>query len=637
MAAAPARASRDREARKFGLTYPQARKLPLTATGGAALTGLVLGLLALGPALGPGYVLAYDMVFVPSPRYNATMFGLTGTLPRAVPSDAVVTTLAQALPADVVQKCILLAIFVLASAGATRLLAGEHWLARIAAGVIYAWNPFVAERLLIGQWALLLGYAGLPWVLAVLARPVGGVARRSGRLLVALLPAAVGGFAAMSVSALVAVPAAASERDSRLPKRLATVAVTLAVLGLLSLPWLIPGLSRQIHSSTAGVAAFAARADTPFGTVGSVLMLGGEWNAQTVPAGYGGALSVFWLCLVLVALAGFVLLGSRRWPGLAVAAVAGLILALLGAFGPGQHLLRSMIGLWGGFAVLRDGQQFAAPAGFGLAVGWLLRFRRSAVESGSVVRSGSAVQSGASVQSGAPASVEDAPVEDGAHGEVAGRRRARVPGKAPVPGNAPLLREAAPILAAALVVAPVLFLPGLAWGAADRLRPVEYPASWLAARRVINSAPQPGSAVLLPWASYRRFGWNNGEAMLDPWPRLLNRTVIWNDGVQVGSVQLPPEDPAALELNGLIRSSRPLTARLEQAGVRFVVVDAGPGVSGAGSGGPADAGLGGGSGAGLDDTAGGAAPASGQHVSAGRLAGCTVVFAAPGLVVYRVP
>ena len=634
MAAAPARASRDRQARKPGRSYAQARRLRLTATGGAALTGLALGLLALGPALGPGYVLAYDMVFVPSPRYNATMFGLTGTLPRAVPSDAAVTTLAQLLPADLVQKCILLAIFVLACAGAARLLAGEPWLARLAAGVIYAWNPFVAERLLIGQWALLLGYAGLPWVLAVLVRPAatragppeprmtarrwetaarqpgpasagrgspGGLVRTSGRLLIALLPAAVGGFAAMSVSALVALPAAACQRDSRLPKRLATVAAALAVLGLLSLPWLVPGLSRQIHSSTAGVAAFAARADTPFGTVGSVLMLGGEWNAQTVPSGYGGALSVLWLCLALVALAGFVLLGRRRWPGLGPAAVAGLALALLGAFGPGQHLLRSMIGLWGGFAVLRDGQQFAAPlalaeaAGFGLAAGWLLRFRAPAIQP-----------------------------------ESAGR------GEDAKSGKTPLLREAAPILAAALVVAPVLFLPGLAWGAADRLRPVEYPASWLAARRVINSAPQSGSALLLPWASYRRFGWNNGAAMLDPWPRLLNRTVIWNDGVQVGSVQLPPEDPAALALNGMIRSGRPLTARLEQAGVRFVVVDAGPGAGGGGTG-AAAAGLAGGSGAGLDDSAGGAAPAAGQHVSAGRLAGCTVVFTGPGLVVYRVP
>jgi hypothetical protein len=39
-------------------------------TGIAAGTGLLLGLLALGPALAPGFVLAYDMVFVPHPAFT---------------------------------------------------------------------------------------------------------------------------------------------------------------------------------------------------------------------------------------------------------------------------------------------------------------------------------------------------------------------------------------------------------------------------------------------------------------------------------------------------------------------------------------------------------------------------------------
>ena len=86
------------------------------SAGLGALAGLGLGVLVLGPGLRPGYLLAYDMVFVPAPRFSPAMLGLTGTLPRAVPSDAVVTALAHVLPADVVQKCLLLAIFVLACA-----------------------------------------------------------------------------------------------------------------------------------------------------------------------------------------------------------------------------------------------------------------------------------------------------------------------------------------------------------------------------------------------------------------------------------------------------------------------------------------------------------------------------------------
>ena len=88
-----------------------------------------------------------------------------------------------------------------------------------------------------------------------------------------------------------------------------------------------------------------------------------------------------------------------------------------------------------------------------------------------------------------------------------------------------------------------MLLPGLAWGAAGRLRPVQYPADWLAARQLIDADRAPGSALLLPWAAYRRFGWNHGEAVLDPWPRLLQRPVIFNDGVQVGSTLDPSGGP----------------------------------------------------------------------------------------------
>ena len=121
---------------------------------------------------------------------------------------------------------------------------------------------------------------------------------------------------------------------------------------------------------------------------------------------------------------------------------------------------------------------------------------------------------------------------------------------------------------------PVLVLPGLAWGAAGRLRPVEYPADWLAARRLINADPRPGRALLLPWGAYRRFSWNHDEAVLDPWPRLLARQVVWNDGVQVGSLQIPPEDPSAIAINGLALGSGPLTSELRARGYRYVIVDA---------------------------------------------------------------
>jgi hypothetical protein len=566
----------------------------------ALALGLGLGLLALGPGLRRGFLLSYDMIFVPRQPFTATMSGLAGGPPRAVPSDAVVAAAARVLPADVVQKAVLLAIFMLACSGAAALLEREHWLARLAAGAYYAWNPFVAERLIIGQWALLLGYAGLPWALrSVLAHRVVSW-RGAGRLGLALLPACIGGFAAMSISALVTLPAAAlagprapagaggTSRPAGPALRILTV---LAVLLGLSLPWLVPSLLHPVYDAPSGVAAFATRADTPFGPVGSLLMLGGIWNAQVVPAAYGGAWSALWLALVLVAVAGYLAcagpLGRRApagrpghqpapaarrgWPGLGTAAAAGLVVASIGASEPGRELLRAAGRLWPGFAVLRDGQQFVAPlalaeaAGFGLAVAWAMQPR-------------------------APGARHPARGPDRADG----LRRAAGPGRAGRPDRAGLA------LGLLVLLAPVVLLPGLAWGAAGRLRPAWYPEGWLAAARVIDLSRAQGSVLLLPWAAYRQPAWNGGRTLLDPWPRLLRRPVIWDDGPRVGDVQLAPDDPRARRLDGAVRSAAPLTMVLQAAGVRFVIVDAA---------GPARA----------------------------RLPGCTVLLSRPGLVVYQVP
>ena len=308
------------------------------SSAGLAL-GVGLGLLALGPGLRRGFLLSYDMVIVPREPFTTTMFGLAGGPPRAVPSDAVLAVFSRIVPADIAQKLVLLSIFVLACAGAAALLEREPWFARLAAGVIYAWNPFVAERLLIGQWALLLGYAGLPWALrAIITAPVASW-RGAGRLGLALLPAAVGGFAAMAISALVVVPAAVLAPGGPARRRLISASAALAVLAVASLPWLIPSLLRTVSADPAGIAAFAARADTPFGSLGSLLMLGGIWNAQTVPAGYGGAWSALWLALVLAAAASYVAFGLRRhrWPGLTFAAVAGLAIASIGVTAAGTR------------------------------------------------------------------------------------------------------------------------------------------------------------------------------------------------------------------------------------------------------------------------------------------------------------
>ncbi|HEU5030836.1 MAG TPA: hypothetical protein VFV01_38385 [Spirillospora sp.] len=472
----------------------------------AALTGLGLGLAALGPGLAPGFVLSYDMVFTPDPAFTPMTFGLTGTVPRQVPSDAFVTALAAVVPADVVQKLLLLAIFVMACMSAASLVPSRRLLPRLAAGVCYAWNPFVAERLLLGQWALLLGYAALPWVVASAARTTEKGGTR--RLVRALVPAAIGGFAALIVSGLAALVVALVSARLRGAARVA------GVVAALSLPWLVPGALRPagVPGNGTAVDVFAARADTPFGVLGSLLTLGGIWNGETVPRGYGTpVLAAFWLAVVLGSLfAYWKWCREPEWRrGAAVAAAVGFVLAALGAVA--APVLRGAVGLWSGFAVLRDGQQYVAPLAVVVAVGLGVAADRAITARYAMVAVGA-------------------------------------------------------------FAAPVLLLPTLAWGAAGDLRAVHYPADWARAREIIAADSAPGDVLVLPWALYRGYPWNHGRRVLDPLPRYLNRRVVVNDALIVGRTTIAAEDPRALALAPA--AAHPDAATLRDQGVRYVVVDA---------------------------------------------------------------
>ena len=122
-------------------------------------------LAVLAPLLGRGFALSYDMVFVPRQDLNPDDIGLGPALPRSVPSDALVALGTAVLPGDVLQQLVLAATLGLAALGAGLVLPADRPLARCVAAVAYGWNPYVAERLVQGHWALLVGYAALPWVL----------------------------------------------------------------------------------------------------------------------------------------------------------------------------------------------------------------------------------------------------------------------------------------------------------------------------------------------------------------------------------------------------------------------------------------------------------------------------------------
>ncbi|QDY11066.1 hypothetical protein FJK98_31190 [Micromonospora sp. HM134] len=465
----------------------------------------------LAPLAAPGYVLGYDMVFVPRQPWRAELVAPVDSLPRAVPLDALVSLASQAVPGWLLQRVVLAGVLLLAAIGAGRLVPARRPVVRVVAAVGYAWTPYLAERLLIGHWGLLLAYGTLPWLVdaAIRVHRPGGLRR----LVLVALPAVVtptGGLVALvTVAVLVARRGAAR-----------TTALAVGALLLLNLPWLVvAGFSAaDARTDPAGVAAFAARAENWSGAVGALAGTGGIWNGQTVPASRASPLTPLATAVLLV-LAGYGLRElRRRWPAgaadrLVGLAVAGFLAAVAGVLPGGSAGLGWLVATVPGAGVLRDGQKFLIPYALLLVLAAALGAERLA----------------------------DRVAARGASG------------------------GAGAVLVAVLLL-PVVVLPDLAFGVAGRLRPVAYPADWDVVARQLDG--RSGEVLSLPFGAYRAYPWNDGRTVLDPLPRYVDADVLVDDTLWVGPTAVRGENPRAAEVGRVLAAGGPVAA----TGVRWVVV-----------------------------------------------------------------
>jgi hypothetical protein len=474
---------------------------------------VVSALLFLGPALRPGYILTYDMVFVPRQPITAELFGLGTSTPRAVPSQLAAALGSHVIAADWLQKLVLVGGLALGGVGAAR-LAPVGLVGRTAAGLAYLWSPYVGQRLILGQWPMLLVFASLPWMARACAGVRTGTNGAWPRLLLWTALCCLAGAPGWIVAVLV-VPVGALLRAGHRGRNLAHDAcLTVAGLAVFALPWAVPALLRPVGLTTdrAAAAVFAARADTALGTFGSLLVGGGGWNAQANPAGRGGLLySVAAVLVLVVAALGVARLGFASMPGLWVSALLALGLGIGSAV---PWIRDAFAGLPAG-GLLRDAPRYLLPWILAVAVGF-----------------------------------------------GAGVDRIR---------TEPRLRELAVV--AALV--PLALLPSLAWGVGGRLHAVPYPAEMVQVRRIV--ATKPGAVLVAPLTAYRAFTWNGSRTSLDPYPRLFDQRVVYASDLSVGVgdriVVIRADDPMAARIQRELRRGSTASV-LAGEGIHTVVVTA---------------------------------------------------------------
>jgi hypothetical protein len=477
---------------------------------GAVLSAVVATGVVLSGVRGSGHRLVRDFVAVPVPAAPESVLPSSASALRAWPLDALAWAASWVLPTAGQQVVLLVSTLLLAGMGAGLLVRRSGTAAAVAAAWVAVWNPYVTERLLLGQVPTLLAYACLPWIVLV-GRSRLSSGRRMALLFVVALPAAVtpwGGVTALAAAVLVEL-----SRPDRTWRRV----VAVAALGVVWCgPWLVPALlAGGVPADPDGAVAFALADDSGLGLWVSALVGGGVWASGAQPLSRSDPVALTAsLALLALALVGCAVLASRSTTRGVVALVALVAPATLAwwASGPGLDLVTSVQQL-PGLALLRDQHRMLAPSVMalavlvGVAVGWV-----------------------------------------GDHGG-----------------------DAASALVGALVIAlAVASVPDLPRALHTAYRPVGYPAEWDAVVGAVSSGDGTPVVLSLPWQPLRRPAWAGNPAFLDPLPRAVPGTTLVSTALSVerdGTAVVVDDTP----LGEVWGSGEVSAASLRRHGVTHVV------------------------------------------------------------------
>jgi hypothetical protein len=506
---------------------------------------------AWGPALfSNGYILLSDMVFTPAMHPPTSLLGPVRSTLNVTLLYSLAWVLARLMGAVLLQKAVLFLMAFLPGYLAYRNVPCRRRWARLFAGTLYAVNPFVYTRMIMGQWGLLLGYALLPVALASTLKtarePSAGRCARTALwlALTAALSLHMGAVAVLVCAVAGIFELASRPRRRRAALALAAVAVLLLVLSSF---WLLPAFRGGDLTGSVGKAdleAFKTRSTSRAGTWLSVAGLYGYWKTAIdglLPRNYVPLWPLFAVGLLALSLYGFWSYRRDRVNGplvkaLLVIGVLGFFLALGSRAPVTGPVFTFVYDHLSAFRVFREPQKFAAMLVLAYAVLGGLGVERLAERF-----------------------------------ELAGDRRS-----AGLSGDAGTGRSRRSWLVPLLLLALVCFYSfrmfGGLWGEA---RAVSYPRSWARAQQLLNRDRGDWRVLYLPNYWYMSFDFaGGGRAINSPMPFYFTNPYVQLNALVVGGVQVDRQ-PVDAYIQASLESARKrgnLGAMLAPLDVKYVLM-----------------------------------------------------------------
>jgi len=530
------------------MTVPATSKIRkrFTPGGWAALYFAVLSIAIWALSLFQnGYVLLGDMVFTPAMHSPVAMLGpVRGTMDVALVYN-LAWLVSRVIGAVLLQKAVLFLIAFLPGYLMYRNVPATRQWSRVFAGTLYAINPFVYTRMVMGQWGFLLGYALLPVVFASTLK----TARKPTARRVAITALWLAGTAVFSLHAgalaLMVAAAVIVFEMARRPRAARIAAAGLVVLVLflvLSSFWLLPAVDGGGPGSTmtkADLKLFETRSTSRAGTALTVGGLYGFWKTQIdglMPRRYIPLWPAFGILMTVFCLYGLFRYHSEpgRGPGLLALATLALIAFFLslGARAPVTGGLFSfMFDHVSAFRLFREPQKFVALIALAYAV------------------------LGAS----------------GLDRVLSRRHREERP-----PSAARRSRAVIPMLLIALLCLYSFRMFGGLWGQA---KAVSYPRSWSAVQQALRRDQGDWSALYLPPYWYMRFDFTeSNNTITNPMPMFFTNRSVPRASIEVGGQNLD-QQPIDRYVNTALQSGRVrgnLGSMLAPLNVKYLVLARNP-------------------------------------------------------------